>query len=153
MPDDTPATTWLPLAEAAPRLGLTLDALRQRVRRGQVTARRGNDKRLLVEVDLRPDNDTAATELDSVSDVSATGLLLVEVESLTAEVTALRAETASLRDELVEARVARAQAEAERDGIRAAAEAEKSAIAVVVGELKAQLEHGRGGWWRRIIGR
>ena len=111
-------------------------------------------RRLLVEVDLRPDNDTAATELDSVSDVSATGLLLVEVESLTAEVTALRAETASLRDELVEARGgAGAGRGRSGTGIRAAAEAEKSAIAVVVGELKAQLEHGRGGWWRRIIGR
>ena len=44
----------------------------------------------------------------------------------------LEADLAELREELVEARITAARAEAE-----------KSAIAVVVAELKAQLEHGR----------
>jgi DNA-binding FrmR family transcriptional regulator len=41
---------WLRLAEAAPQLGLSLDGLRTRVRRGQISSRRGNDGRLLVSV-------------------------------------------------------------------------------------------------------
>jgi hypothetical protein len=47
-----PATQWLKVTEAAPRLGLTLDGLRSRIKRGQVTTRRGNDGRLLVSVAL-----------------------------------------------------------------------------------------------------
>jgi hypothetical protein len=42
------ATVWLSIAEAAPRLGVTVDGLRSRVRRGLVTPRKGNDGRLLV---------------------------------------------------------------------------------------------------------
>src|SRR3954453_17033217 len=34
---------WVTLAEASQRLGATVDALRKRVRRGQLEARRGND--------------------------------------------------------------------------------------------------------------
>jgi hypothetical protein len=45
-----PATLWLKVTEAAPHLGLTLDGLRSRIKRGQVTTRRGNDGRLLVSV-------------------------------------------------------------------------------------------------------
>jgi hypothetical protein len=41
---------WLKLAEAAPQLGLTIDGLRARIKRGQITTRKGNDGRLLVSV-------------------------------------------------------------------------------------------------------
>jgi hypothetical protein len=39
---------WIPLAEAAERLATTVDALRKRVRREQVRARRGNDGKVYV---------------------------------------------------------------------------------------------------------
>jgi hypothetical protein len=41
---------WLKLAQAAPQLGLTIDGLRARIKRGQITTRKGNDGRLLVSV-------------------------------------------------------------------------------------------------------
>jgi hypothetical protein len=55
------STVLLPLAEAAPRLGLHPSALRSRIRRGLVTAKKGNDKRILVEVpaNARPVHDEA----------------------------------------------------------------------------------------------
>jgi hypothetical protein len=46
------ATAWLTVAKAAPRLGLTPDGLRSRIKRGQISARKGNDGRLLVGVAL-----------------------------------------------------------------------------------------------------
>ena len=48
--DQGNGAVWLRLAEAAPQLGLSLDGLRARVRRGQISSRRGNDGRLLVAV-------------------------------------------------------------------------------------------------------
>ncbi len=47
---DEPAMRWLSVAEAAPRLGLTVDGLRSRIKRGLVTTRKGNDGRLVVNV-------------------------------------------------------------------------------------------------------
>ena len=44
------SANWLGVAEAAPLLGLTVDGLRSRIRRGLVTTRKGNDGRLLVSV-------------------------------------------------------------------------------------------------------
>jgi hypothetical protein len=41
---------WLSVAEAAPQLDLTVDGLRSRIKRGQVTTRRSNSGRLLVSV-------------------------------------------------------------------------------------------------------
>ena len=56
-------TVLLPLAEAASRLGLHPSALRSRVRRGNVTAKRGNAGQLLVEVtaNAKPASDEAVT--------------------------------------------------------------------------------------------
>ncbi len=53
MDNDQPSE-WLPLAEAAERLATTVDALRKRVRREQVQARRGNDGRIEVLVSAQP---------------------------------------------------------------------------------------------------
>src|SRR3954470_23401299 len=66
--DDTTVspTILLPLAEAASRLGLHPSALRSRIRRGAVTAKRGNDKRLMVEVpaNAEPRHDVATISPD-----------------------------------------------------------------------------------------
>src|SRR3954447_5621838 len=67
-PDDAEAspTVLLPLAEAASRLGLHPSALRSRIRRGLVIAKKGNDGRLLVEVvaNARPDHGDATTSTE-----------------------------------------------------------------------------------------
>ena len=56
----------LPLAEAAPRLGLHPAARRSRICRGAVKARKGNDGRLLVEIpaDARAVHDAASASPD-----------------------------------------------------------------------------------------
>jgi hypothetical protein len=91
----TSPTVVLPLAEAASRLGLHPSALRSRIRRGQVTARRGNDGRLLVEVlaSSQPDHGEVRTSPDDE----------------------LGAEIDFLRGQLETARIAMTKAEAERD--------------------------------------
>ncbi len=47
MDTDQPAA-WLPLAEAAQRLGVTVDSLRKKASRGLVEHRKGNDGRVMV---------------------------------------------------------------------------------------------------------
>ena len=83
-------THWLPISEAAPRLGMTVDGLRSRIRRGLVTPRKGNDGRLLVPV--------SADRLPTVHDQSA-------------DVSTDASEAPELLDEVVELRVALARAE------------------------------------------
>src|SRR3954465_9962389 len=95
-PDETTAspTVLLPLAEAASRLGLHPSALRSRIRRGLVMAKKGNDGRILVEVmaNVRPDH----------------GEVTVTAED------ELRAEVDFMRGQLEAARITAATAVAER---------------------------------------
>ena len=58
-----PDGEWLTYTEAARRLGTTPDAIRQRVKRGQMRGSRGNDGRPRVWVDERQDRQV--TELSS----------------------------------------------------------------------------------------
>src|SRR3954468_1619564 len=96
-PDDAAAspTVLLPLAEPPPPLGLHPSALRSRIRRGLVMAKKGNDGRILVEVmaNARPDHG----------------------EVMTTPEDEVRAEGDYMRGHLEVARVAMAKAEAERD--------------------------------------
>ena len=145
--DDT-QTVWLPLSDAAPVLRVSLDTLRRRVREGAITTRKDNAGRHLVEVPVHDDN---ANGTSGYADAArALG------DRYEAELATLRAECAELRGQVQQhlaaahaADVARVKAEAEREGIQMAAEAEKSAIAVTVAELKAQLAWYRRPWWRR----
>src|SRR3954467_14566594 len=92
---ETSPAVLLPLAEAASRLGLHPSALRSRIRRGLVMAKKGNDGRILVEVmaNARPDHGEATTTPEDE----------------------LRAEVDYMRGQLEVARVGMAKAEAERD--------------------------------------
>src|SRR4051794_207724 len=110
---DMPDGEWLTYTEAARRLGTTPDAIRQRVKRGQMRGSRGNDGRPRVWVDAHPDgqvtelspdkspNSPNRTESDLSGQIKALedhietlkGLLIAEVE---------RTQTA--RDEAQEAR-------------------------------------------------
>jgi hypothetical protein len=128
--DRTP--TWLPLAEASQRLGITVDALRKRARRGLVEARRGNDGRIVV---LVSDRTAAGQELDNPDEVLA---LQVDVERWRAI-----AEERGME-------LARAQAHVE--AARAVAAAEIEAKAQVIAELRTMLAEARKPWWRRLLG-
>jgi hypothetical protein len=132
--------TWLPLQEAATRLGKSSDAVRSLVRRDRLTARKGNNGGLLVAV---------PTDLDQSGNGHATAADRQGDGQLTAE---LRDTIAELQAEVLEARVAQARAEAERDGLRATAAAEAAALNVLVTELRAELAEVRRPWWRRLIG-
>ncbi|MDF2747926.1 MAG: hypothetical protein K0S98_2213, partial [Propionibacteriaceae bacterium] len=46
--------TWLPLGDASKALGTSVDALRYRVRKGEITSRKGNDGRVQVLVGVDP---------------------------------------------------------------------------------------------------
>jgi DNA-binding Lrp family transcriptional regulator len=122
-------TVLLPLAEAAPRLGLHPSALRSRIRRGLVTAKKGNDKRILVEVpaNARPihDETVASPEHD------------------------LAAEVDELRRELDVERLARVRAEGERDTAVATAAAKVEAAERLITELRKLLDDACRPWWQR----
>ena len=87
-------TTWLPISEAAPRLGVTVDGLRSRIRRGLVTPKKGNDGRLLVPVST---NGAATGHDQSVDVVDGHEDALDE---LRAENTELRVTVARLEERL-----------------------------------------------------
>jgi hypothetical protein len=133
-PDET--TTVLPVADAAARLGVSVDAIRSRVRRGHLETRRGNDGRTLI---LLP-----TSMLEQARDGLGLGEdelvaeLRQERDRLLAERDQSRAEVEIWRVRTEEARLVSARAEAERDGLR-----------LVVARLEADLDWARQPCWRR----
>mgnify|MGYP000199166388 CR=1 FL=1 len=152
--DDEPGD-WVSLVDASSRLGVSVDALRSRARRGMITMRRGNDGRLQVRVLA---SQTAVT--DQPADRSRLDSDGVDDEAL-----------AELREEIVELRVTVARLEAERDAARvganveiaaakavaaaevAAVRAEVTAKEMVITELRELLTDARRPWWRRWAAR
>jgi predicted RNase H-like nuclease (RuvC/YqgF family) len=163
-----PDGEWLTYTEAARRLGTTPDAIRQRVKRGQMRGSRSNDGRPRVWVDERQDrqvtelssdkspNSPNRTESDLSGQIKALedhietlkGLLIAEVER-----------TQIARDEVQEAR---AEADAAKsDQVRMARDVtvmfdELKALAdryaelhADRGRLRAELEQARRRWWHR----
>ena len=144
---------WLKLAEAAPQLGLTIDGLRARIKRGQITTRKGNDGRLLVSVAANgaepshePAQDGSGAGHESAHEPAGTGsdgaghnLLL----------------------DLLDARERAARAEGELAGLREAltTEARRSTDLQAVLELEraradrleAALAEARKGWLERVL--
>lgn len=159
-PGGDESAPWLSLVDASSRLGVSVDAIRSRVRRGALTARRGNDGRLAVQVpaDLRLSADEAGDEARLVSDQAAASQGLVD--ELQQEVGELRTELARVR-----ARLSAAE-DLARGGIEAAqrvAEAQIAARDTVNAELRRSLEReqaradrleaeARRSWWRRLVG-
>src|SRR5688572_3991061 len=105
------STSWLPISEAAPRLGVTVDGLRSRIRRGLVTPKKGNDGRLLVAVSM----DSTATGHELVMDMSSPVTDHDEADELRAEVLDLVIGMARLEEQLTATKaVAAAEVEAMR---------------------------------------
>lgn len=132
------ATVLLPISEAAPRLRLHPSALRSRIRRGVMEARRGNAGQFLVEVpaDAQPAPDTPMASAEDE----------------------LALENDALRRELEAARLALVRAEGERDTAAATADARVEAAERLIAELRAMLEANRAElaearrpWWRRLL--
>jgi len=140
MADESDGRVWLPLAEAAARLGRSSDAVRSMIRRGKLSSRKSNDGGLLVGVPpvVVQADDGRKTDLDQADNGRATA-------EMHDKMAALREANASLREAL-------ARAEAERDAARAIREAEAAALNTLVAELRAELARHRLPWWRRVFG-
>jgi hypothetical protein len=127
------STNWLPVAEAAPRLGLTVDGLRSRIRRGLVKPKKGNDGRLLVAVAMTSE----IAGHDQFTDVSTD-----------------QGEADELRAEVMELRIALARTE-ER---LAASGRREDDLQTLIGylrserdRLEAALAEARKGWLERLL--
>lgn len=152
-PDDgqTPSDPrWLPIAEAAQIMGLTIDALRKRAKRGMAEVRKGNDGRVMALVIVRTlsgrSPDIAADKPDTEpepppppSDVErwrqlaeARAIALARVEELAkaaAELAAVQVQAAKREAADLRAALEREQARADR--------------------LETALARP---WWRRLFG-
>jgi hypothetical protein len=127
--DEPPAVS---VAEAAKRLGKTVDAVRSLARRGRLKARRGNDGKLLIM--LAPGDEAAAADEMGDGHDEAMAVIRDQLEDT-------RDQLEHWRQSAEEARVAQARAE-ER------AEAQRE----LVGELHKLLDDARRPWWRKWVG-
>ena len=121
---------WLRLGEAATRLGTTVDAVRSRIRRGSLEARRGNDGRIRVMVPTG-ELDQAATRPDGAEPDRAQAATRLEEadEWLREERDEALAEADHWRRLVEDERIARVKAEAERDAERTLLAEARSALA------------------------
>ena len=145
-----PATQWLKVTEAAPRLGLTLDGLRSRIKRGQVTTRRGNDGRLLVSVALNG----ADHSHDQSHELSPNSSETVHEPSHEPALNGSAEPDHDLFADLLAAHERAARAEGELAGLREAlaTEARRSAeLLARADRFEAALTLARKGWLERVL--
>ena len=143
---------WLRLAEAAPELGLSLDGLRARVRRGQITSRRGNDGRLLVAVNGTVRESAREQGGDSASTVHES--THEQGQHSAADLLAACERAARAEGELVGLREALARADAALTRVEAALARADAALALErsrADRLAADLAHARKGWLERLL--
>jgi chromosome segregation ATPase len=105
---------WLTYTEAAKRLGTTPDAIRQRVKRGQMQGSRGNDGRPRVWTDVRSDGQVSELSPDSPKRTES------EQTEHSGQVKALKDHIETLKAQLMEMRQER-----ERDRADHAADLER----------------------------
>ena len=135
---DSEAAPVVSVAEAARRLGRTVDGVRGLVRRGKLNAKRGNDGKLLI---VLP---TGGDEADD--EAGALALLRDQLEEI-------RDQLENWRLAAEEARLALAKAEGGRDAAQAVALAKEQAAERLIAELRAQLTEARRPWWARLVSR
>jgi hypothetical protein len=130
--DSDQSATWLPLGEAARRLGVTVDSLRARTKRGLVEHRKGNDGRIMV----------------LVTGESAASQGLVDPD----ELAEARAEVERWRALAEQRGIDVARAEERATAAERVAAAEIAAKDQVIADLREQLAWHRMSWWRRWRG-
>jgi chromosome segregation ATPase len=159
--DSDQDTSWLDLDTAGQRLGLSRDALRKRIARGKLEARKGNDGTMRVLVTSAMLSGQEADTSGTVQDSAEVVRLLVQLEEAEERADHLGLELEEARKDAGRWRDSAAQA-----GERAArAEGERDALQSQVADLKATLEHekaerrdaiaelivARKGWLERLL--
>jgi chromosome segregation ATPase len=96
---------WMSLADASKALAVTVDALRHRVRKGELTSRRGNDGRVQVLVGGEP-----AASLEQPEANAEIALLREELADASSRAARAEGELAGLREALARADTALGQA-------------------------------------------
>ena len=155
--DQGNGAVWLKLAEAAPQLGLSLDGLRARVRRGQISSRRGNDGRLLVAVNgtvresaREQGGDSASTVHESTHEQGQHSAAEPDHAHL-ADLLAAHERAARAEGELAGLREALARADVTLAAERSRGEGECTALRAQVAVLQAALADARKGWLERVL--
>jgi hypothetical protein len=134
---DDHAPVWMLLNEAALRLGISSDAVRARIRRGQLESRRGNDGRISVLVSA-----PTPTEQRPVEEQAA-------IERLRTDLDEARADADHWRTTAEQRSVDVATAKGEAAAAEARAQAQAVAHERIAAELREALEWHRRPWWRR----
>src|SRR3954451_3347309 len=135
-PDSDEAGIWLSLADASSRLGVSVDALRSRARRGMITTKRMNDGRLQVRVpaDLQLVSDKSTDQAQLGGDRSGDQRLIDE-----------------LREEIAELRERAIRAELDRDRMHEVTEAKMQGQERIIARLEADLAQARRPWLARLL--
>jgi hypothetical protein len=144
--DDGQPGQWLTLAEASQRLGASVDALRKRVRRGQLETRRGNDGLVRVLVVGQPPSGQALADGQP-----ETGHGLADGRT---GVDRLEVELASVREELAEARERAAKAEGAFEAMSGRVQDAASQLAKAearADRLEAALAEARRPWLAKVL--
>jgi len=152
---DTPNTAgdWLSYPQAAERLGITQDAVRQRVKRGTLLASRGNDgkPRILLGGNSKQATNTQPTRMVAETDHQPTRMVVAYDNKPTRSLI-LSLETRI--SELLDARTHERQQQQQAIGLLVervdAAELRTERLEDL---LRETLEHQRRPWWRRWLGR
>ena len=149
MPNDSPGDLVLTYRELGERLGIEPDSARARARRRgwRIVLDNHGVARVHVPPSELPDEPPArSAQADNGEDAwsDMRGAISDLSEALTralGEVREERARAETVQAREVEARIALARAEAERDGLR-----------LVIARLETELERTRRPWWRRLAG-
>jgi len=137
--DESQPGQWVTLAEASHRLGATVDALRKRVRRGQLEARRGNDGLVRVLVAGQPAAGQALAEGQTQAGLEPDGLDV---------------ELAMVREELAETRERAAKAEGALETMASRVQDIAAALAKAEARgdrLEAALAEARRPWLAKVF--
>ena len=127
---------WVTYAEAAARLGVSIEAVRQRAIRNKWARTLGNDKRARVRLPDEPY--PSQTPVIRPSDQALTDALKAHVETLKGDIEALRAQLAA--------------AGADLESERARTSTAISAFAALADRLDALAAERAKPWWRRLTG-
>jgi chromosome segregation ATPase len=132
---------WVTYAEAAARLGVSIEAVRQRAIRNKWARMLGNDKRARARLPDEPYSSQAP--VIRPSDQALTDALRAHVETLKGDIEALRAQLSQRDAQLI-------TAAADLESERARTSAAISAFASLAEKLDA-LAEARRPWWRRLV--